>query len=183
MSGASERLRELLPLPLVAVVALLLVLIILTPNLLSLGRPAAGSLETEAELLVDRSPGENVTHLYVKGIGTVRYASITLALAHPPPGNPPAAPVFAFANRTVWNDSITATWTTSWNPVAVNVTALYVDPNGRAAYFVGVFEFNTTGSSLLSEAYLPTPPTFSTTPMDALPLTFLLESVPPGSPA
>ena len=181
MTTASDRLRELFPLPFVAVVALLLVLIVLTPNLLSLGHPAAGSLETEAELLVDRVPNENVTHLYVQGLGTVRYASITLAFARPSAGSPPSAPAFRFGNQSVWNDSVLVGMTTSWNPVAVNVSATYIDANGAVAYFVGVFEFNATSSDLVSESYFPSPPTSSTTPIGALPIAFLLDSVPPGS--
>ncbi|HEV2166495.1 MAG TPA: hypothetical protein VGS23_05925, partial [Thermoplasmata archaeon] len=169
------------PLPFVAVVVLLLVLILLTPNLLTLGRPAAGSLETEAELLVDRPAGGNLTHLYVEGIGTVRYASITIALARPPSGVPPSTPAFNFTDRTVWNDSIFAAETTAWDPVAVNVSATYVDTNGAIAYFVGVFEFNLTAASIATESYFPGPPSVTSTPVSALPLTFLLDSVPPGS--
>ena len=181
MTPASDRIRELFPLPFVAVVVLLIVLILLTPNLLSLGRPTAGSLEAEAELLVDRVPGQNVTHLYVEGIGTVRYASISIALAYPPSGAPPSSPMFSFSNRTVWNDSIVAGETTSWDPVAVNVSATYVDTNGAVAYFVGVYEFNITSSTIVSEAYLPVPRPRRARRLDALPLTFLLDSVPPGS--
>ncbi|MCI4357902.1 MAG: hypothetical protein L3J95_02010 [Thermoplasmata archaeon] len=181
MTAASERLRELLPLPFVAVVVLLLVLIALTPNFLSLGRPTAGSLETEAELIIDRSPDQNFTHFYVEGIGTVRYAAITLSFAHPPPGGPPSSPTFSFSNRSVWNQSIVAEETTAWNPVAVNVSALYIDPSGASAFFVGVFEFNLTSTTVLSESYFPSPASSTTTPIGTLPLTFLLESVPVGS--
>jgi hypothetical protein len=181
LRSSPDRLQELFPLPFVAVVVLLVVLIVLTPNFESLGRPAAGSLESEAELLVDRAPNENITHLYVEGLGSVRYASISLALARPPPGGAPPAPTFSFANRTVWNNSLLAGETTGWNPVAVNVSAVYVDPSGAVAYFVGVFEFNVTATTLVTESYLPTPPTSSAAPIGDLPLTFLLESAPPGS--
>ena len=79
---ARERVAAWFPPPLVGVSLLLVVLIVLTPNLLSTGAPAAGTYPTQAELVVDRGPTEpNVTHLYVKSVGNVRYVNLTMALA------------------------------------------------------------------------------------------------------
>ena len=64
---------RLFPLPFVGVSVLLVLLIFLTPNLLLGGRPAAGSLATEAELTIDHPAGGNVTHFYINGLSSVRY--------------------------------------------------------------------------------------------------------------
>ncbi len=175
------RWREYFPLPFVAITVLLLVLIALTPNLLSLGTPAAGTLETQANLIVDGLPGENATHYYVQGIGLVRYASISLALARPPPGGAPSAPDFAFPNATVFNETIEAAVTAGWDPVALNVTAVYIDPTGVTVDYLGTFEVNVTAGLLVVTSYLPAPASTSSTPLSDLPITFPLELVaPPG---
>jgi amino acid transporter len=184
VSARTDRLRAWFPVPFVAIVVLMLALIALTPNLVSNGRPSAGSLQTEAELLVDYPAGQNVTHLYVKGIGTVDYATITLALARPPPGSPPALARFTFNATTQWNDSILAGETTALDPVAVNVTAVYTDPTGTTVDFVGEYEFNVTAGYLYWVSYLPSPSSIASAPLSALPITFPLTSVTPsgGSP-
>ncbi len=64
-----------------AIVALLVLLILLTPNLLPTSTPSAGSLATQAELIVDRADTSNITHFYVQGIGDVRYVTITAQIA------------------------------------------------------------------------------------------------------
>jgi hypothetical protein len=184
MSARTERLRDWFPVPFVAIVVLMLALIALTPNLVSNGRPSAGSLQTEAELLVDFPSGQNMTHLYVKGIGTVDYASITLALARPPAGSPPAtAATFAFNATSRWNDTILAGETTALDPVAVNVTAVYTDPTGTTVDFVGEYEFNVTAGYLYWVSYLPSLSSVSSAPLSALPITFPLSSTTPSGGA
>ncbi|HEV2428397.1 MAG TPA: hypothetical protein VGV64_00920, partial [Thermoplasmata archaeon] len=169
---------ELFPLPLVAIVALLLVLIVLTPNLASTGQPTAGSLETEAELVFDHPPTANVTHFYIHGIGTVRYSMISYAIAPDAPWPAPPTPSFHFGPASVLNATLEAAGASAANPIAINVSATYVDASGSSARFWGIFEFNLTAAGLYAISYLPTPGGVSFTPLDALPLTFLLEIVP-----
>ncbi|MCI4370178.1 MAG: hypothetical protein L3J81_02465 [Thermoplasmata archaeon] len=182
MSDRSEALRQWFPTPFVAIVVLLLVLIVLTPNLLSTAAPSAGSLPTEAELIVDRAPSDTQTHLYVRGLGLVRYTSVEMAVA----GNfswnslPPLANL-SFGPPTTWNETLLTSTTTAANPFAVNVTAVYVDASGARVDFVGTFAFDLSGGVLAEVVYVPASPGITTTPVDALPLGILLETVPAGS--
>ena len=77
----SKRLRAMFPTPLVGIAALLVALILLTPNLLTNGSPPAGSILAQAVLIVDRSPQENTLHFYVRGLSQVRYEAINVSLA------------------------------------------------------------------------------------------------------
>lgn len=183
MNGRTSLLRELFPLPFVGVVVLLLVLIVLTPNLLSAGAPSAGSLPTEAELIVDRSAGDNVTHFYVKAIGTVRYSLISLEFAPVGPWPPPPSLANAsWGNATHETDSLILTATSPLDPVAVNVSASYVDPQGAVVVYVGLFAFDVAGATLYTASYVPAGGAVSSTPVTSLPLTLLLETVPGGVP-
>ena len=128
--------------PLVCVAILLAVLIVFTPYLSfsSSGQPAAGSIFSQAELIVDALPGNTTTHFYVHALSTTaRFADIHLGLA------------FGFTwtglfptgllNWTVWqNESevLVVAAATNLTPVAVNVTAFYT-ANGASALYVGVF--------------------------------------------
>ena len=67
-------------------------------------------------------------------------------------------------------------------PVALNVSATYVDSAGVAVTYWGLYAFNVTGSNLYTTALDPRLPTVPPTPVDALPITILLETAPPGSP-
>jgi hypothetical protein len=181
VTGRLDGLRQFFPTPFVAIVALLLVLIVLTPNLLSTATPAAGSLPTEAELVVDRIATDNVTHFYVRGIGGLRYASIAVSLATNVSWPPKAALAnVTFGAPAVWKDVLDSIVTTPANPVVVNVTATYVDAAGTRVDFVGVFAFDLSGGVLYESDYIPSGTTITSTPIDALPLTLLLETVGPG---
>jgi hypothetical protein len=167
--------------PFVAIVVLLLVLIGLTPNLLSTGAPTAGSLPTEAELIIDRAPSDNVTHLYVHGIGEVRYTSIVIAL-DTVLSWPPSGPMsnLSFGAPTMWKDTLVATLSTAHDPFAVNVTAVFVDSAGATVDFVGVLAFDVASGTVSQISYVPSSNSITTTPVDQLPLSILLETVAPG---
>lgn len=177
MSDRTDLLREWFPTPFVAIVVLLLVLIFLTPNLLSTSSPSAGSLTTEAELIVDRAPSDNVTHLYVHGLGEVRYATISLAIdgavAWPPPASGSS---LSFAPATTWRNTLVATLDVGPDPFAVNVTAVYVDATGVSVDFVGTFAFQVSTGSLYEVAYVPAIAGMTTTPVSGLPLSILLQT-------
>jgi hypothetical protein len=181
VSERTDALREWFPTPFVAIVVLLLVLIFLTPNLISSASPSAGSLPTEAELVIDRASSDNVTHLYVHGLGEVRYDSIALSVDPTVLWPPPAAPSnLSFGPMTVWRNTLVATVDVAADPFAVNVSAVYVDASGATVDFVGTFAFEVSGGSLLEVAYVPAIGGVTTTPVSGLPLSVLLQTVTGG---
>ncbi len=130
-----EQIGRLLPAPLAAIVILLVALIVVTPVLQSSGQPAVGVL-TQAELIVDRVPGSNVTHFYVRGVGTtIRYSEISVEWA----ANFTWAATFPTGPLS-WNlgangsGVLTILFATTVNPVALNVSALYQVAGGGSAY-------------------------------------------------
>jgi hypothetical protein len=178
-----------LPWPLVGVVAILAVLILITPVLISLGGPpAAGSVFTQAELIVDRVAGNDTTHFYVRAIGaTARYAQIVVTWASGFNWSGTGAPAWGQLNWTsatnVTNFLAVVIGSTA-NPIALNVSALYTS-NGIALY-VGVFAFyvtNATGSppdSLLALSPTPNVAVGASTPVANLPLVIPLADVGSG---
>jgi len=166
---------------------LLVVLILLTPVLVSSGPPVAGSLLTQAELIIDRVPGANTSHFYLRGLGTtVRYTAMSIEVA----GGFNWTGAFP-SDGLVWTDGsngtniLTVDWATSENPVALNVSAYY-QAAGASALYVGVvaFEFtNPSGSSagtLYSVTSTPGLTVSGPTSVTDLPLTLLLVNVGSG---
>ena len=140
-SRRARRLEELAPLPLVGVALLLVVLIIATPVLT--GQSSGGGLLAQPELIVDALPGNSSTHYYVRGLSTTtRYAELNLGFASGFnwTGGFPSGPL----NWTGWtNESsvLSIDAGTAFDPVAVNVTALY-SVDGVNALYVGLFAFD-----------------------------------------
>jgi hypothetical protein len=167
--------RRYFPIPLVSVVVLLVVLIFLTPNLNPSG--TAGSLPTEAELIVDRVASSNVTHLYVRPIGTVRYASITLGVDP----NVTWFPMLPLANLTYpvganQTDTLGISYATIANPIAVSISALYRDSAGNCVLYSSVYAFQVRSLTLYSLPLAP-PGTEDVVGLGDLPYTVLLNSV------
>lgn len=132
-------LTGLFPVPLVGVALLLAILIVLTPILTSNGQPAAGSIFSQAELIVDAVPGNSTIHFYVRALSsTARYDEIRFSLA----GGFNWTGVYP-SGALRWSDwenassvvSISAM--TNESPVAVNVSAYYV-ANGGSALYLGL---------------------------------------------
>jgi hypothetical protein len=184
-SASRRRIGDFAPLPLAAVATLLIVLILFTPVLISTGQPAPG-IFTQAELIVDRVPGNAATHLYVHGVGaTSRYTEIWVGLASGFEWSGTGGVPWASLNWNAWtneSDVLSLSISTYGDPVAVNVTAYYVSPGGTA-WYVGVLAFyvgsgpGPSGEALYSSTQtsglgLPSTPT----PVDnsSLPLTILL---------
>ncbi|MCI4336782.1 MAG: hypothetical protein L3K17_06260 [Thermoplasmata archaeon] len=172
----TNRLGDLFPVPMAGVAVLLVVLIFLTPNLLSAaGGPAAGSLATQAELFIDRTTTGSTTDLYVHGFGDVRYASITLQIATnvtwPPPAHLPAS---SWNTTLTLNETLAAITSTSANPFAVNVTAVYIDSTMTTVWYLGTYVIDVSGGVLSIDALLPGAGSISPTPIDDLPLALLL---------
>jgi hypothetical protein len=172
------------PIPLVGTVVVLLALILLTPNLItSGGSPPAGSLETQAELIVDRVTGNATTHFYIHGLGLVRYQSITVALGTNTTWPAPSSPSAIRWSSSNWsNDSLAVVTATTADPVAINITALYVDSMGARIWFLGVFVFHVSGDTLYVAALLTGAASIPPTPVASLPLPIILLSSATGNP-
>jgi hypothetical protein len=177
MTARFPRLRRFFPIPLVAVAALLAILILITPNLTT----PAGSLATQAELLVDGVTGSNQTHVYVRGLGTVRFARISLGVgtfAHwnaiPPISN------LTFTSVVNTTDSLGVSYVTTRSPVALNVTVIYRDSTGSCVSYTGVYAVEQSPPDLLS-IDLSAGSGVVSTPITELPLILLLNSAPIGA--
>lgn len=176
----SGRLGELFPLPFVGVVVLLAVLIFLTPNLLLGGEPTAGTLATQAQLTVDLLPGAGTVHFYVQGFSSVRYAVLAALVATNLSWPPHAASNLSWTNASYGTEVLAAAFSASGLPLAVNVSATYVDPAGTAVTYWGLYAFNVVGTELYTTPLDPRLPSVGATPLAALPLTLLLETEPAG---
>jgi hypothetical protein len=173
------------PRPMVGVVLLLALLILFTPFLTSYGQPSAGSIFSQAELIVDALSGNTTVHFYVRGLGTTtRYASITLAFAFGfnwtggwPSGN------LSWGNWTNGSNVLAVTGAVDRMPVAVNVTAYYVAA-GVGALYAGQLALNVTGGPANPVLYVvsntPGIVGFST-PVADLPIPVTLALVTTGS--
>jgi len=170
------------PLPFVGISVLLVLLILLTPNLLLGGHPSAGSLATQVELTIDHPLGANVTHFYVNGLSTVRYtvilAMICTNLTWPAPAS---LANLTWANASWGLEVLAAEFSTESNPVAVNVTATYVDAAGASVEYYAIYEFYIGSGALQGTPLAPGQSAFGTTPLSSLPVTLLLTSTSPGS--
>lgn len=175
----------LAPWPFVGVTVLLVVLIFLTPVLISNGQPAPGVL-TQADLIVDRVAGSGATHFYVVGYdSTTRYSGIWVD----------ADENFSWqgAGSVNWtgirwtdyqnaSDVVVLAFNSTGSSVALNVSAYYVSPGGNAlyvgelAFYVGTDSSSPSGLALYAQSssaavYVP-----SLTPVDnnSLPLRIAL---------
>lgn len=136
------------PAPLVGTAILLVLLIIFTPLLTSNGQPSAGSIFSQAELVVDAIPGNSTIHFYVHGLSTTaRYDTIAIGFAADfgwtggwPTGN------LSWANWTNGTNVLSVTAEVDYVPVAVNVSALYVAA-GVGALYSGFFALNFTSAA------------------------------------
>lgn len=182
-----ETFARLVPAPYAGAVLLLVVLILLTPVLVSNGPAVAGSLLTQAELIVDRVPGGNTTHFYVRGVGTtVRYTqlSIRIATGFNWTGSFPTDRL-VWSNGTNGSELLSLTWSSDANPVALNVTALY-NAAGASAYYVGVIAFyfatiaGASGQTLFAASSTPGLTVNGPTAVMNLPVTLLLVNVGSG---
>ena len=185
-----ERLSRYAPLPLVAVTVLLVVLILITPVLVSSGQPAPGLL-TQAELVVDRLPNNDTVHFYVHGLGTtVRYATIWIALAGPFNWTGSGTVPWKSLDWSTWQNRsyvLAASLDSDRNPVAINITAYYASAGGTA-WYAGVIAFyagsGASGQVLTVASDTPGVAVPATIPVDnsSLPFPIPLATVSPGGP-
>jgi hypothetical protein len=134
------RLGDLFPGALVGVALIFALLIVVTPVLTASVQPAAGSIFTQAELIVDGVVGNATTHFYVRGFGTTaRYDEIQIAFAFGFnwTGRFPSGPL-NWTDAQNASDVLSIDAAVSADPVAVNVSALY-SASGVSALYVGTF--------------------------------------------
>lgn len=176
------QLGDYIPWPFVGVTVLLVVFILVTPVLLSIG--SAPGITSEAELIVDRVVGQSTLSFYVRALGaTDRYAEIRLGLADD----------FGWdgSGGVPWSNLVWGSWTnesnvlelsltSAANPVAVNVSAFFVSAGGNALY-VGILAFFVGGSSASGETLYAASstsgvavPSSTAVSNSSLPLTILL---------
>jgi hypothetical protein len=169
--------------PFLGIVVILIVLILLTPTLTP-GGPPAGSVPTQGSVVVDHRSGSNTTHLYVRGLGTVRYQSIDVGLSSNVSWPaPPNAKNLTFTNWT--NQTYVVVLGVSYvsNPTALNVSVVYVDQSGTTATFIGLFVLFVQLDVLYVTPMLPGLAGIPPTPLVDLPVSLLLETAPsPGGP-
>jgi hypothetical protein len=145
-------LGDFIPWPFVGVTVLLVVFIIVTPVLLSIG--SGPGITTNAELIVDRLPGASGTNLYVRATGTAdRYAYIHVGLADGFAWDGIHAVPWSRLAWTQWSnqsETLGIEVSTIDDPVAVNISALYVSAGGSALY-VGILAFYVGGTPASGE--------------------------------
>jgi hypothetical protein len=182
-----ETAARLIPAPLAALALLLVVLILLTPVLFSYGPPAAGSLVTQAELIVDQVSGSNLTTFYVRALGnTIRYAdmSIEVATDFNWTGSFPSG-ALDWQPGAQGKQVLTVLMNTTANPVALNVSAFYQIPGG-SALFVGEIAFyfggppGSSGELLSMATATPNLALSGQYPVSGLPLGIVLVDVGAG---
>jgi len=167
------------PWPFVGAAVLLAVLIFLTPNLVaSVGSPAAGSLATQAELVIDRVVDGNTTHFYVHSLGTVRYDYILVQLDTSVPWPPPPRSALNFTNESYEPSTLESLTSTTANPVAINVTAKYTDASGTQVWYFGTYALDIADGMLTIVPLLPGSSSIPATPVAQLPLTLYLTASP-----
>ena len=183
-SDRGSRFEEFAPLPFVGVALLLVVLIIATPLLT--GQSTAGGPLTQAELIVDALPGNNSTHYYVRGLSTTaRYAEINLGFAYGFnwTGSFPSGRL-DWTNWTNGSAVLSVDRVAPYDPVAVNVTALYT-ANGVNSLYAGLLEFDVgVAPGATTESLTVVSATGGiggfTTPITSLPVPILLAYVGSG---
>lgn len=148
------------PWPFVGAAILLVILILVTPILVSTGHPAPGVL-TQAILDVDRVPGGDVTNFYVVAYGeAIRYAGIWVGVAENFLWDGSGSLDWTSLHWTIYHNAtnvITLAFNSTSNPIALNVSAYYVT-SGASAFYVGELAFfvGPAGSSGLA-VYAATP--------------------------
>lgn len=143
--------------PLLGVVALLVLLLLLTPSLLYPGAPLAGSPATQAVLVVYReATPAPMLQLIVQGASPSEYTNLSIGIsrpfAWPPTHDGHDLQFFRWANA---SEAVFVTALDAPLPVAVNVSASYSDSNGNTAYYTGLYAFNVTGDALVILALSP----------------------------
>ncbi len=143
------------PWPLVGLAVILALLIVATPSLLGLNTPGVQSPQTQPVLTLAVGPTGNGTTFLVEGIGQTTYARIDIGFGAPGVWPVPSTTAMIWSNWTNRTDALAASATTDGNPVAINVSVLFVDSTGASVTYVAVYAFNTTASTVFVQSLLP----------------------------
>ncbi len=146
--------RRYFPTPLVGIAAILLVLILLTPVLIGSQVPAAGTIFTQAEVIVDYPTINTTTYLYLHAIGNIRYTSLSIGIAENYNWNaPPPIGSLVWGNWTNGTDLVAIGTSYSGNPIAINVSAYYSTTKVGSAWYVAIIAFEVSGTALVFRSY------------------------------
>jgi len=184
------RLGVYAPWPLVGVSVLLVALIVFTPQLVSIGHQPGVGILTQAELVVDKVPGNASLHFYVWALGEeIRYDMIAIGVATQFNWTGGSAVNWSALNWTEWHNGtnvLSVIVSSTGNPVALNISAFYSSPStGSSTWYVGVFAFYVAVSSGGESLYSATPTSgvAVTSPLSVsndLPVAILLYNAGPG---
>ncbi len=179
------RARGLFPIPLVGAATILFVLILLTPILITSGVPAAGTIFTQAELVVDHPTGNSTTNFYLHAIGNVRYAYLSIGFAQNYNwDNPPPIQALVWGNWTNGTNLVAISAESLDDPIAVNVSAYYATAKEGNAWYVAILGFEVVDNTMFLRSYtsgVDVPRSVSLSGA-ALPLPILLADVGSGGP-
>lgn len=136
----ADRLSAIAPLPFVATTAVLVLLVLFTPVLLSTG---PSPILAQGQLTIDRLPSGNWTKFYVMALDphAIRYASIALAVGTGFAWNgscPTSVQSWSSAQE---NETLGLGTSTGSDPVVVNATAVYQASTGPVVY-AGEYAFH-----------------------------------------
>ena len=185
------RLSTYAPVPLVGIALVLVAAIVLTPVLVTNSHQPGPGILTQAELVVDKAPGNSSLHFYVWALGeTIRYDQIRIGVAPSLNWSGMTPIAWTGLNWSEWHngsDVLSVIVISSANPVALNISVHYTSPAG-STWYVGLFAFFVAvtapplGESLYSAT--PTSGVAVTSPIavsnDTLPVAILLADVGPG---
>lgn len=196
MTGGSPRRRVsrigvYAPWPLVGVTVILVALIVFTPQLVSNGHQPSVGILTQAELVVDRVPGNSTFHFYVWALGEeIRYDRINVGVDTTLNWTGNTSVGWGSLRWNQWNNGtnvLSEIVTSADNPLALNISAYYSSPSS-STWYVGVFAFyvgvsaSSAGESLYSAT--GTSGVAVTSPLavsnSTLPAVILLSNVGPG---
>lgn len=164
------------PIPLVAPAVLLVVLILFTPILFQSGALAPGTLEVQADLIVNPVNSGLATDFVVRAVGnTVVYSAIAVRMASnfswrgicPSTG----------LNWSSWQNGsevLTAVFQATSNPVVVLVNATYTE-GGKVAIYAAEVAFNSASGTLSYSACYGTTPGSGSVSLANTPLVLVLQ--------
>jgi hypothetical protein len=147
------------PWPLVGVTALLVALIVFTPVLVSNSHTPAPGFLTQAEIVVDRSSGNDTFQFYVWALGEeIRYSQIDVAIASDFNWTGANGVPWSTLNWTEWHNEsnvLAEIVGSTANPVALDIFANYVYSTGNT-WYVGELAFFVTGPAGSESLYWAT---------------------------
>lgn len=187
------RLGYFAPWPLVGVALILAVLVVLTPALIANGHQPPPGVLTQAELVVDKISGSSELNFYIWALGeTIRYDVIRVGLANDFNWTGTSSINWSQLSWAEWDngsDLLSVSFSSTANPLALNISVHYVSPSGSTWYAAMIAFYvspssPSSGENLYSTSATPGVALASPIPVSnsTLPVAILLANVGPGGP-